>query len=127
MSQDLTSLFQQSDETIAEMLADGHDPELEYDFEHHLASPDFAKLEKAAVELVKAGFHVEDADEFSHDAVTWFCCVAITAAPLDAQALREQVEKVANISQQCRVEYDGWGCDLGDDEGGDEDGYDEEE
>ena len=67
MSSMLDVLLKQSNETIDAMLEDGVDPSEYYLIEHHLASQDFTKLEKAAVEMVKEGYHVDDADEFEDE------------------------------------------------------------
>ncbi|MFP3458797.1 ribonuclease E inhibitor RraB, partial [Psychrobacter sp. SIMBA_152] len=73
MSRDLNDLLTQSEETVQALIADGAETELLYEIEHHLASQDFTKLEKAAVELVKQGYHVDDADEFEDErGKRWF-------------------------------------------------------
>lgn len=114
---ELGELLQQSHDTVKAMLADGIDADMELAIEHHLASPDFSKLEKAAVELVKLGYHVDEADEFDlEDGSRWFCFAAITEATLNEQVLAQQTREVADIAEQCDVEYDGWGTDFGDDD-----------
>ncbi|MGL5707123.1 MAG: ribonuclease E inhibitor RraB, partial [Aeromonas sp.] len=42
-------------EIVNELLADGSNPDADYDIEHHFACQDFDRLEKAAVDLFKAG------------------------------------------------------------------------
>lgn len=117
MNRDLNDLLLQSQETIDALNADGADTDSLYQIEHHLASQDFTKLEKAAVELVKQGYHVDDADEFDDDAgERWFAFMAITDAALDADILNRQVREIASIADECDVEYDGWGTYLDDDE-----------
>lgn len=74
VSLDLDELRAQSRETVAAMLADGLPADDDYVIEHHIASSDFSKLEKAAVELVKLNYHVDDADEFElDDGLALFC------------------------------------------------------
>lgn len=128
MSRDLNDLLTQSEETVQALIADGAETELLYEIEHHLASQDFTKLEKAAVELVKQGYHVDDADEFEDDhGKRWFAFMAVTDAELDNDILNRQVREIAAIADECEVEYDGWGTLIEDDELDDEDLDDDEE
>ncbi|WP_113908073.1 ribonuclease E inhibitor RraB [Aliidiomarina celeris] len=113
----LDSLLQQSQDTVSAMLDDGLDAEQEFEIEHHLVSANFDLLEKAAVDLVKAGFHVDDAEEFETDeGETWFYFAAVTSAKLDDVVLAEQTRVVCEIANKIGVEYDGWGTYLGDEE-----------
>ena len=115
MSKD--EIQQQTAETVAALLDDGAPADADFPIEHHLASPDFTKLEKAAVELVKLGFHVDDADEFElDDGTRWFAFAALSELPLDEAQLIEQAQKVNDIAKATGVEYDGWGTYYGDDE-----------
>lgn len=117
MANDLNQLLQQSDETVAALIADGANPTDLFDIEHHLASPDFTKLEKAAVELVKAGYHVDDADEFElDDGSRLFAFIAMSRVKLNAQILQLQTEEVTKIANLVGVDYDGWGTFFGDEE-----------
>ncbi|WP_417442656.1 ribonuclease E inhibitor RraB [Idiomarina abyssalis] len=110
MSRDLNDLLKQSEETVQALIADGAETDLLYEIEHHLASQDFTKLEKAAVELVKQGYHVDDADEFEDErGKRWFAFMAVTDAELDSDILNRQVREIAAIADDCEVEYDGWG------------------
>ena len=127
MANDLQALLAQSDETIAALLDDGASQDDRFTIEHHLVSSDFTKLEKAAVELVKVGYHVDDADEFEDDnGQRWFAFAATVDADLDEDVLARQIREVATIADECGVEYDGWGT-LLDDEEYDEDYEDDEE
>ena len=117
MSRDLSDLLKQSDDTVQALIADGAETDLLYEIEHHLASQDFTKLEKAAVELVKQGYHVDDADEFEDEqGKRWFAFMAVTDAELDKDILNRQVREIAAIADECEVEYDGWGTLIEDDE-----------
>ncbi|WP_369742529.1 ribonuclease E inhibitor RraB [Pseudidiomarina sp. PP-1MA] len=117
MSNDLNELLVQSDETVQALLADGAPQDQNFVIEHHLASADFTKLEKAAVELVKAGYHVDDADEFElEDDSRWYAFVAVSEVVLDAKILALQTKEVATIADLAGVDYDGWGTYFGDDE-----------
>ncbi|MCC5856006.1 MAG: ribonuclease E inhibitor RraB [Idiomarina sp.] len=113
----LDSLLQQSQDTISAMLEDGLDAEQEFEIEHHLVSGNFDLLEKAAVDLVKAGFHVDDAEEFETDVgETLFYFAAISLVKLDDDVLAAQTRAVCEIANKVGVEYDGWGTYLGDEE-----------
>ncbi|CAB0151957.1 Regulator of ribonuclease activity B [Pseudidiomarina piscicola] len=117
MSVDKQAIHEQTAETIAALLADGAPTDAQYAIEHHLASPDFTKLEKAAVELVKLGFHVDDADEFElEDGSRWFAFAALSELPLEQDKIESQALSVAELAAETGVEYDGWGTFFGDDE-----------
>ncbi|MDN7123822.1 ribonuclease E inhibitor RraB [Pseudidiomarina terrestris] len=117
MSVDKQAIREQTGETIAALLADGAPEDEIYTIEHHLASPDFTKLEKAAVELVKVGYHVDDADEFElDDGSRWYAFAAVSELPLQQEKIEAQAIEVAELAAQTGVEYDGWGTYFGDDE-----------
>ncbi|RUO76915.1 ribonuclease E inhibitor RraB [Idiomarina tyrosinivorans] len=123
MSAVLDDLLEQSNDTISALLEDGADPDEYYEIEHHLASRDFTKLEKAAVELVKQGYHVDDADEFDEEGDRWFSFAAITEVKLAAEVLARQVREIDQIADECGVEYDGWGTYLDDEEDDSDEDY----
>ncbi|ALP43270.1 ribonuclease E inhibitor RraB [Aeromonas schubertii] len=108
-----TNLQEWREETLAiidELLADGSNPDAEYEIEHHFACQDFARLEKAAVDLFKAGYEVTDAEEMElDDGATILCFDAITQKPLNADAIMADVEAMLPIIAKHGVEYDGWG------------------
>lgn len=115
MANDLNALLLQSDETIAALLDDGASRDDRFTIEHHLVSGDFTKLEKAAVELVKVGYHVDDADEFElDDGTRLFAFAAVSEVKLDNEVLRQQTQEVAKIADVAGVDYDGWGTFFGD-------------
>ncbi|MGM0525703.1 MAG: ribonuclease E inhibitor RraB [Pseudomonadota bacterium] len=115
MTANLDELLQQSQQTIEALIDDGADPSQLYEIEHHLASQDFTKLEKAAVELVKEGYHVDDADEFEDEqGQRWFAFAASVDVELDESVLARQIREVAAIANECQVDYDGWGTLLDD-------------
>ncbi len=117
MNNDLATLREQSEATLEALLADGASPDEVFTIEHHLVSTDFSKLEKAAVELVKAGYHVDDADELElDDGSRLFAFVAVTDVNLDVEILDAQTIEVTNIADLADVEYDGWGTYFGDDD-----------
>lgn|SRR5690554_5320511 len=117
MANDIEQLIAQSHETVASLLDDGADTDATFTIEHHLVSADFTKLEKAAVELVKVGYHVDDADEFElDDGSRLFAFVAVSEVKLEQQILELQTKEVAKIADLAGVDYDGWGTYFGDDE-----------
>ncbi|EGN76195.1 hypothetical protein A28LD_0275 [Idiomarina sp. A28L] len=116
---DLEALLAQSDETIDAILEAGLSAEDEIDIEHHLVSSDFSRLEKAAVELVKLGYHVDEAEEFElDDGKPCFYFAAVVECALDKALLATQTKEITKVADACGVEYDGWGTYLGDDEEG---------
>ncbi|RTE87686.1 MULTISPECIES: ribonuclease E inhibitor RraB [Gammaproteobacteria] len=118
----LEDLLEEGRETIDAMVEDGLDPAEIYDIEHHVVSPNFDKLEKAAVDLVKAGFQVDDAEEFENeDGKVWYYFAAVIESELSHAKLEEQTKAVYEITSKAGVEYDGWGTYLGEDEELDED------
>jgi len=117
MSNDLKQLLAQSNETVAALLDDGASATEKFTIEHHVVSTDFTKLEKAAVELVKVGYHVDDADEFElDDGSRLYAFVAVSEVYLDTEVLALQTKEVARIADLAGVDYDGWGTFFGDDE-----------
>lgn len=115
MANDIQALLAQSDETVKALIEDGANREDRFTIEHHLVSADFTKLEKAAVELVKVGYHVDDADEFElDDGSRLFAFAAIAEVKLDAELLRQQTQEVTKIADLAGVDYDGWGTFFGD-------------
>ena len=115
MANDMQALVEQSDDTVAALLDDGASHDDLFTIEHHLVSADFTKLEKAAVELVKVGYHVDDADEFElDDGSRLFAFAAVSEVKLDAEVLRQQTQEVAKIADIAGVDYDGWGTFFGD-------------
>lgn len=95
---------------VNELLADGSNPDLEYDIEHHFACQDFDQLEKAAVDLFKAGFEVTDAEEMElDDGAPIFCFDATIERKLDMETIVADIEKMLPILKKYGVDYDGWG------------------
>lgn len=114
---DLEALLIQSRETIEALLNAGIEADFDLEIEHHLVSSDFSKLEKAAVELVKLGYFVDDAEEFYlDDGKPCFYFAAITECLPDAAVLEQQTREICAVADACQVEYDGWGTFLGDEE-----------
>jgi len=101
---------EETDFIIQELLADGSDPDAEYTIEHHLASQDFKVLEKAAVDVFKAGFEVSDAEEAElEDGTQLWCFDVIVEASLAAEGIKRDIETLAKIADKHQVIYDGWG------------------
>lgn len=123
---DLETLLEESRDTIRSMVDDGLEASDIYDIEHHVVSQNFDKLEKAAVDLVKAGYHVDDAEEFENeDGQIWYYFAAVSESDLDEEKLAEQTRNVHEIVSKAGAEYDGWGTWLGDDEEPEDNGEEE--
>lgn len=118
---DLQELLQQSDITVAEMHEDGIEADDVFEIEHHLVASDFNMAEKVAVQLVKAGYDVGDAEEFNEDGKTLFYFAAVKESAIDPALLQEQTKEVFQAATDFQVEYDGWGVAI------DEDNWDEED
>jgi regulator of RNase E activity RraB len=110
MQQIISDWQEETDLIIQELLADGSDPDAEYTIEHHIASKDFKVLEKAAVDVFKAGFEVSDAEEAElEDGGKVWCFDVIIEASLEAEGIKEDIETLAKIAEKHKVIYDGWG------------------
>ena len=97
-------------ETIDALLEDGSQKDATYTIEHHLASNDFDKLEKAAVDCFKAGFEVTDAEELMlDDGGTIFCFDAVVERELERETLDSDSDALLKIADKHDVQYDGWG------------------
>lgn len=97
-------------ETIEALLEDGSQPDADYDIEYHFAGSDFDNLEKAAVDVFKAGFEVSDAEEMTlDDGGLVFCFDAFVTRKLDADALKKDTDLLLKIADKFDVVYDGWG------------------
>lgn len=97
-------------ETIDALREDGSQMDATYTVEHHLASADFDKLEKAAVDAFKAGFEVTDAEELVlDDGGTIFCFDAIVERELARNVLDKDTDTLLTIAEKHSVHYDGWG------------------
>lgn len=96
-------------ETIDALLEDGSQKDATYTIEHHLASNDFDKLEKAAVDCFKAGFEVTDAEELMlDDGGTIFCFDAVVERELERETLDSDSDALLKIADKHDVQYDGW-------------------
>ncbi|RSM22891.1 ribonuclease E inhibitor RraB [Aeromonas salmonicida] len=110
MSLDMQEWRAETTAIVNELLADGSNPDLEYDIEHHFACQDFDLLEKAAVDLFKAGFEVTDAEEMElDDGAPIFCFDATIERKLDIETIVADIEKMLPILKKYGVDYDGWG------------------
>mmetsp|Transcript_55517 Transcript_55517/g.176293 ORF Transcript_55517/g.176293 Transcript_55517/m.176293 type:complete len:138 (-) Transcript_55517:226-639(-) len=111
MSQhDAAEWYEFNEETIEALTEDGSDVSLPHTIEHHFASSDFDALEKAAVDVFKAGFEVSDAEEMVlDDGGTVFCFDASVEKKLDIKAFNADTDKLLAIADKHKVYYDGWG------------------
>lgn len=97
-------------ETIEALLEDGSQADADYTIEHHFASNDFDKLEKAAVDVFKAGFEVTDAEEMIlDDGGLVFCFDAVIERKLERDTLDSDTDTLLKIADKAGVFYDGWG------------------
>ncbi|WP_100656678.1 ribonuclease E inhibitor RraB [Alteromonas flava] len=97
-------------ETIDALREDGSQMDATYTVEHHFACADFDKLEKAAVDVFKAGFEVSDAEELVlDDGGTIFCFDAVIERKLERTILDKDTDNLLNIADKHQVHYDGWG------------------
>lgn len=97
-------------ETIDALLADGSNPELPHTIEYHIAGKKFANLEKAAVDIFKAGFEVTDAEELHlDDGSVIFSFDAIKEIPLNLEKINQDTEQLLAIAEKYGLFYDGWG------------------
>ena len=102
--------YEFNQETIDALREDGSQMDATYTVEHHLASADFEKLEKAAVDAFKSGFEVTDAEELMlDDGGTIFCFDAIVERELKRDALDKDTDVLLSIAAKHQIHYDGWG------------------
>lgn len=110
MNQELQEWQEETAEIIAELLEDGSDPDVEYPIEHHFAAIDFDCLEKLAVDLYKAGFEVEDAEEVElDDGAIVFCFDATKEGSLNVERITAEISTLLPLCKKYHVDYDGWG------------------
>lgn len=102
--------YEFNQETIDALREDGSQMDATYTVEHHLASADFDRLEKAAVDAFKAGFEVTDAEELMlDDGGTIFCFDAIVERELEREVLDKDTDSLLKIADKHQIHYDGWG------------------
>ena len=110
MNQELLEWQEETAEIIAELMEDGSNPDAEYPIEHHFAAVDFDSLEKLAVDLYKAGFDVEDAEEVElDDGAIVFCFDATKEGSLDVERITAEIATLLPLCKKYHVDYDGWG------------------
>ncbi len=110
MNQELQEWQEETAEIIAELVEDGSNPDAEYPIEHHFAAIDFDSLEKLAVDLYKAGFEVEDAEEVElDDGAIVFCFDATKEGLLDVERITAEISTLLPLCKKYHVDYDGWG------------------
>ncbi|MGQ8365301.1 ribonuclease E inhibitor RraB [Glaciecola sp. 1036] len=110
MSDELQDWFAFNEETINALIEDGTDSNKPHQIEHHFASQDFDRLEKAAVDVFKLGFEVGDAEELVlDDGGVLFCFDAVVEKKLDVATFNTDTEKLVAVASKHKVHYDGWG------------------
>ena len=97
-------------ETIEALTEDGSDISQPHLIEYHLASQNFDLLEKAAVDVFKAGFEVDDAEEFElDDGGIIYVFDAKVERMLNIETINKDTDTILKIADKHGVEYDGWG------------------
>jgi hypothetical protein len=134
-NEELQTWYEFNEETIQALKEDGSDISQPHIIEHHFASKDFDILEKAAVDVFKAGFEVTDAEELVlDDGGMVFCFDAVIEKKLDLTAFNKDTQTLLALADKHHVHYDGWGTyyvgddaiDYGDD-GFDDDDFDDDD
>lgn len=113
----IDELQEETENIIAEMIADGIDMSEEYPVEHHFASYDFKMLERMAVELYELKYDVTDADVL-HDERNKeiYCFDAICDMVISKDAILAAQQKFLPFLSKYHVMYDGWGVSFEDDD-----------
>lgn len=139
---DLTTLRQETNEIIENLLQDGSDPDALYIIEHHIAHRDFDKLEKLVVDVFKLGYEISEAEEVEDEnGKVFFVCDIVSEVNLNAELITAQQKELLPLIEKAGAEYEGWGTyfedpnaeedEYGDDgqffEDEDEELYDDEE
>ncbi len=119
---DFNALRQETDEIIANLLADGSDPDALYIIEHHVAHYDFDKLEKLVVDAFKLGYEISEAEEVEENGKLFFVCDIVSEINLNADLITAQQKELLPLIEKAGAEYEGWGTYF-EDPNGDEDEY----
>jgi len=99
-----------TEELITELLTDGSNPDAYHVIEHHFASTNFDLLEKTAIAAFKLGLDVAEPEEAElENGETIFAFDIVTEQLLDIKIISDEVQKMSDLAQQCKVDYDGWG------------------
>nr|WP_298441586.1 ribonuclease E inhibitor RraB [uncultured Ferrimonas sp.] len=97
-------------EIVQALLDDGSKADAIYAIEHHFAAEDFEALEKLAVDVFKAGYQVEDAEEIElDDGDIAYCFSAVAEHELDVERLDKDCNALIEMAAKHKVLYDGWG------------------
>ncbi len=110
MTDELQEWFAFTTETVEALVLDGSDTQQAHTIEYHFAGYDFDRLEKAAVDIFKAGFEVTDAEEYEDDeGEVIFAFDAIKTRMLDTDLINQDIEKLIPIAEKHQTVFDGWG------------------
>jgi len=110
INEELQHWFEHTDALVSELLADGTNDDVYHTIEHHFASEDFDLLEKSAVAAFKLGLEIEEPEEAElENGDKVFAFDIVTEQMLSAELLRDEVQKMFELAQKCKVDYDGWG------------------
>lgn len=119
---DFNALRQETDKIIANLLADGSDPDALYIIEHHVAHYDFDKLEKLVVDAFKLGYEISEAEEVEENGKLFFVCDIVSEINLNADLITAQQKELLPLIEKAGAEYESWGTYF-EDPNGDEDEY----
>lgn len=118
---DLPTIRNETEETIAAIKEDGYDLNEFYGIRHMFACYNFNNLEKLAIELFnKFGSDldlegpVEEIDEDTNKPI--YCFNAFTEHKLDVEEIMAEAEQIVALCNACAVMYDGWGSNVDDGE-----------
>lgn len=108
--EELNEWFEFTSETVEALLLDGSDSQQKHTIEYHFAAYDFDALEKAAVDIFKAGFEVTDAEEYEdEEGETLFAFDAIVERMLNIDKINQDITKLIALADKHDVVFDGWG------------------
>ncbi len=107
-------------EIIGEMLADGLDPDAEYEIEHHFAADTLAQCEAFYLDASEQGHEVSPPEEYDLDPEFGegkiYCFDIFVISDLDAENIDEQAEAMFSLAEKHQCDYDGWGVNVDEDE-----------
>lgn len=109
-NEELQHWSEYTESLVTELLEDGSNDEAYHTIEHHFSSPDFERLEKAAIAAFKLGLEIEEPEEAELETgEKVFAFDIITEQYLDTDIILDETKKMVELAQQCKVDYDGWG------------------
>lgn len=109
-NEELQHWTEYTESLVTELQEDGSNDEAYHTIEHHFSSPDFELLEKAAIAAFKMGLDVEEPEEAELETgEKVFAFDIVTEQYLETEIILDETQKMVQLAQQCKVDYDGWG------------------